>query len=70
MARVIFAAVVALAVALFALKPAKADEAPWCAVSKEGTDRVNSDLVGQADGGHVRFWHLANIGLCAAHVCF
>ena len=36
MARVIFAAVVALAVALFALKPAKADEAPWCAVSKEG----------------------------------
>lgn len=36
MTRVIFAAVVALAVAFFALEPVKAYEAPWCAVSKEG----------------------------------
>jgi Protein of unknown function (DUF3551) len=36
MTRAIFAAVVTLAVAFFALQPAKAYEAPWCAVSKEG----------------------------------
>ena len=35
MVRVIFAAVVALAV-LFGLQPTKAYEFPWCAVSKDG----------------------------------
>ena len=35
MVRVIFAAVVALAV-LFGLQPTKAYESPWCAVSKDG----------------------------------
>ena len=36
MTRVIFAAAFALAVASFAPQLAKAYEAPWCAVSKEG----------------------------------
>ena len=36
MARVIFAAVVALVSLAFGLWPAAAYEAPWCAVSKDG----------------------------------
>ena len=36
MTRVISTAVVALAVAIIALQPAKTNEAPWCAVGKDG----------------------------------
>jgi hypothetical protein len=36
MARMIFVAVVTLAVVVFDLQPAKAYEAPWCAVTKDG----------------------------------
>jgi uncharacterized protein DUF3551 len=38
MVRMIFAAVVALAAVVFGLQPAKAYEAPWCAVINTGLD--------------------------------
>ena len=38
-----------------------------------GVGRGRSSIAGKSDGdaaNHIRFWHLADIGLCAAHVCF
>lgn len=43
MARMIFAAVVSLAVVVFDLQPANAYEAPWCAVISMGTGSVYWD---------------------------
>ncbi|MGA7386987.1 MAG: DUF3551 domain-containing protein [Pseudolabrys sp.] len=43
MARMIFAAVVTLAVVVIDLQPAKAYEAPWCAVISFGTGSVYWD---------------------------
>jgi hypothetical protein len=41
--RMIFAAVVALAAVIFGLQPAKAYEAPWCAVISKGTGNMYWD---------------------------
>jgi hypothetical protein len=43
MARMIYAAVVTLTVVVFDLQPAKAYEAPWCAVISMGTGSVYWD---------------------------
>jgi len=43
MTRVIFAAIAALAGVAFDLQPAKANEAPWCAVISKGEDSAYWD---------------------------